>query len=142
VETLFVKHIINNYGLTVWINKLWRKTMKRIAILCTLLLTAAISLFAAVGCGGTGFTLSKTSLELNYGESQVIEVVGEGEFTWSSSNDDVVTVTDGGVVTAVGGGAATITATAKTGAKATCVVTVIDFIDLTLVKDNYSLCRG
>ena len=116
--------------------------MKRIAILCTLLLTAAISLFAAVGCGGTGFTLSKTLLELNYGESEVIQVLGEGEFTWSSSNDDIVTVTDGGVVTAVGGGAATITATAKTGAKATCVVTVIDFIDLTLVKDNYSLCRG
>lgn len=42
---------------------------------------------------------------------------------WSSSNEEIVTVSDG-IVTAVGGGSATVTISSDSGVTATCIVTV------------------
>lgn len=74
-------------------------------------------------------TLSKTSLNLKFGESETLTAspfpIGAelGEVTWSSSNTKVATVNQSGEVTAVGEGSATITARSEdiTG---TCTITV------------------
>lgn len=50
------------------------------------------------------------------------------EITWKSSNKKVATVTNTGLVTGVKNGTCTITATASNGMKATCTVTVSEYI--------------
>ena len=76
--------------------------------------------------------LDKSEATLNAGESLTLAVTilpedaTDKSVTWTSSNDDVATVSSDGVVTAVGAGTADITATANDGSglSATCVVTV------------------
>ena len=78
----------------------------------------------------TGITLDKTELELKEGESKSLTVTitpedaSDKNVTWTSSDESIVTVSDGNV-TAKEEGSATITVTAKDGGKtATCKVTV------------------
>ena len=74
--------------------------------------------------------LDKHELELNAGEeatlvATVLPETAPQAVTWSSSNNNVATVSSNGVVTAVSAGTAVITVTTNTGGKtATCVVTV------------------
>lgn len=83
-----------------------------------------------VGKSVTSVTLSETSITLAEGQSKELTATVEPEdsddtkVTWSSSNDEVVTVDQNGKVTAVAAnGTATITAEAG-GVKAECAVTV------------------
>ncbi len=75
-------------------------------------------------------TLDQTSLTLESGSTATLTATVEPEtatdkaVTWSSSNEDVATVDENGVVTALSEGSATITATAASGASASCQVTV------------------
>lgn len=104
-----------------------------------LLLTMA---FSVVGCGGNStpvaedpiivVSLNKTSLDLDTESDDyqlVAKVKSDGKIvnnptlTWSSSNNDVVTVTSSGVVQVVGLGEALITCTYK-NANGTCAVNV------------------
>ena len=74
-------------------------------------------------------TLDKTSHSMNIGEKLTLTATVEPSnatnktVTWTSSNKNVATVSNG-TVTAVGSGTATITATAD-GKKVTCTITVI-----------------
>ncbi len=81
--------------------------------------------------------LSKTELELEAGETTNLTAAvkpdnaSSAEVKWTSSDENVVTVSKSGEVTAVGGGTATITCTATNGTSdtaddksATCAVTV------------------
>lgn len=79
----------------------------------------------------TGVTLSKTEIDVMVGDTDWLIAKVEPEdatnkaVTWSSSNEGIVTVSDG-IITAVAEGYATITAeTADGGYLATCHVTVI-----------------
>ena len=75
-------------------------------------------------------TLSKTSVTLKVGESEILvatvlpENTTDKTVTWTSSDISVVTVDENGKLTAVGGGNATVTATCGS-VSATCKVTVI-----------------
>ena len=78
----------------------------------------------------TGVTLSKSTLNLEAGESSSLSATlvpadaTDTTLTWTSSNPDVATVSSSGVVTAVAAGSAVITATAPSGVSATASVTV------------------
>ena len=80
-------------------------------------------------------TLNKTSHSMNIGEKVTLTATVEPSnatnktVTWTSSNKNVATVSNG-TVTAVGSGTATITATAD-GKKVTCTITVIKPITYT-----------
>ena len=106
------------------------------------------AVITATAAGGSGVTasctvtvgrvpvasvlLDKSEATLNAGESLALAVTilpedaTDKSVTWTSSNDDVATVSSDGVVTAVGAGTADVTATANDGSglSATCVVTV------------------
>ncbi len=72
-------------------------------------------------------TLDKTELSLIRGTTYTLTAtlsLGKGEFTWSSSDESVATVSKDGVVTAVALGNATITV-AYDDKVATCAVTVV-----------------
>lgn len=78
----------------------------------------------------TGVTLSETSLSLEKGTSETLTATispsnaTNKNISWSTSNEDIVTVADG-VVTAVGDGDATITVTSEDGGyTASCSVNV------------------
>ena len=75
-----------------------------------------------------GISLNRTTLKILYGEIETLVATKtdniKEEIVWSSSNDKVVTVTNGKVVAVGNGGTAEITATAgKFSAK--CTVTVV-----------------
>ena len=78
----------------------------------------------------TSITLNKTSLTLSAGETvKLIATISPENATdktvsWSSSNTNVATVTDG-EVTAVTAGSATITARSNNGYSATCRIVVV-----------------
>lgn len=77
----------------------------------------------------TSVTISETSIELEVGANKTLTATVSPNnatfknITWTSSNQNVATVSAGGVVTAVKAGTATITATSDK-AKAECKVTV------------------
>jgi len=71
----------------------------------------------------TTVRLDPTTLTLEVGQSGQIDYPDGIELTWTSSNSNVATVSNG-YVTATSPGTATITASAKDGGKGTCVVTV------------------
>ncbi len=81
----------------------------------------------------TSVTLNKTNINLNAGDMYKLEAsvlpakATDQTITWTSDNRDVATVTKG-VVRGVSNGTAVITATAKSGVKATCKVTVVGSI--------------
>lgn len=89
----------------------------------------------------TTVTLSETALELATGESsRLVATVSTGEkATWTTSDDSVVTVSDGRIK-AVGAGTATITASVG-DVKATCTVTVVK-VEITLDKATATVERG
>lgn len=79
----------------------------------------------------TGVTLNKSALSLVVGGDETLTATvapanaTTQTVTWSSSDDEVATVTDGGKVEAVAQGTATITVTTTDGNKTdTCEVTV------------------
>lgn len=97
------------------------------------ILTACLILISICGCNNTQETntelvLSKTTKELLLGEEYELMVYSEvhrtQQITWVSSNPSVASV-EKGKVTAQTIGEATITATAKDGKQATCVISVI-----------------
>lgn len=93
----------------------------------------------------TGISLNQTSISLNKGETATltaskvpIDATDSNEITFSSSNEEVVTVNENGVVTAISNGTATITATCGSYT-ATCTVTVENLLaglnlDVTLAQ--------
>ena len=85
-------------------------------------------------------TVSPTNLTLNIGDTQQLELTilpEEAEDTkasWSSSNTQVVTISQDGIVTAVSEGNAVITVSAG-GKSATCTITVMkDVIEVESVE--------
>ncbi len=69
-------------------------------------------------------TLSRSSLDMNKGNSTTLNASGgNGVYSWSSSNSAVATVSGDGTVRAVGGGTATIMAYSE-GKSASCIVHV------------------
>ena len=84
-------------------------------------------------------TLNKTSLSLNQETPQTITatvVPSDASVSWSSSDTDVATVSDG-VVTGVANGSCVITATAG-ALSATCAVTVSGFATLESISAVYT----
>ena len=75
------------------------------------------------------YEINKSNLDLNLGETDELKIIVTPEPetsvvpTWTSSNDNVATVSAAGLVTAVGKGSATITASLN-GEEYTCAVTV------------------
>ena len=101
----------------------------------------------------TGVSLSSSSetLEVNQTVQLTATVVPSNAdnqaVTWSSSNNNIATVTDEGLVTAIGAGTATITVTTEDGSKtATCTITVTtppDPIPVTAISlSNASVAIG
>ena len=87
-------------------------------------------------------TLDKTELEIETGKTATLTATitpdnaTNKEVTWSTSNRNVATVSNG-TVTAVGAGKATITAETSNGMKATCNVTVTNpVVAVTGIKLN------
>ena len=80
----------------------------------------------------TGITLNQTSASLVAGNTLTLTATitpsnaENKNITWSSSNEEIATVTQAGVVTGIGAGTVTITATAQDGSnvKGTCTITV------------------
>ncbi len=85
--------------------------------------------------------LSHPKMNMYAGQKQVLTAYSDpyggnlNDMTWESSNDNVATVSNGYVV-AVGKGTATITATARNGVSATCVVTVSEVDNNSLFKNS------
>jgi len=96
----------------------------------------------------SGVSISKSSLNLKVGESDTLTATVKPNnatnktVTWSSSNNNVATVTNGKVV-AVGKGTATITVTAS-GKTATCTVTVTEEVkvDPTVDVNSVSISKS
>lgn len=79
----------------------------------------------------TGVTLNKTSATLEINDTLTLKATVKPtnatnkNVSWSSSNEDIVTVDENGKVTAIAAGTATITVTTEDGSKtATCEITV------------------
>jgi len=87
------------------------------------------SMYVCLAACNTGVSLDRSALTMGInGTAELTAKVADKTVTWSSDNENVVTVEDG-VVCAVAAGTATITASADdSGKKAVCVVTVIDFV--------------
>ena len=89
----------------------------------------------------TGITLNKTSTTLYTGNSETLTATvtpDNASFksaSWTSSNTAVATVTNG-KVTGKKGGTAVITATARSGQKAQCTVTVVQAVETVTAKQN------
>lgn len=81
-----------------------------------------VSIFSVVGCGGEQITLNKTEITLKAYTTEQL-VASEEDLTWSSSDETIAVVSDGGLVTALKVGTATIKAE-KEGKSGTCIVTV------------------
>ncbi len=100
----------------------------------------------------TNVTLNKTQINIEEGKTETLIATIEPanatnkNITWTSSNEEVATVS-GGVVTAKKAGTATITATTEDGAKtASCTVTVdpeiVRVVNITLNTIRLSLTEG
>ncbi len=97
-------------------------------LIASLMLLLSLSMFA--GCAwfqdDRTVILNQTGVEMLYGDTFVLTAQfsdRKGEFTFTSSDEKVASVTSDGTVHAVGAGVATITATCG-NYSATCVVTV------------------
>lgn len=89
--------------------------------------------------------LNKTELKIKEGDSEALEATVKPDnatdktITWSSSDESIATVDDGGRITAIKAGTATITAKAEEKT-AKCAVTVYKEIPVTSIKlDNTAL---
>lgn len=87
-------------------------------------------------------TISKTAHSLECGETFTLTASASDEsaITWTSSDNAVASVA-AGVVTALKKGSATITASATGGAKAECVITVLENVPVSveLTESNVTL---
>ena len=89
-------------------------------------------------------SLDITELTLNTGETAMLtaklspEETTDKTLTWSSSNEDVATVSDEGIITAVKVGTATITVSSVNGKSATCIVSVLQPAE-SIILDNTEL---
>ncbi|MBE6543415.1 MAG: hypothetical protein E7675_03365 [Ruminococcaceae bacterium] len=81
------------------------------------------------------FGVNYTSYVLFAREKLLITATASEGTTWTSSNDAVATVKEGGIVTAVSKGSAEITATSKNGEKAVCKIKVINVADFYTAAD-------
>ncbi len=98
----------------------------------------------------TAVTLDKTSVSLLAGKTAALTSTVDPEqagqaVTWTSSDENVVTVDENGVLTAIAAGTATVTAAAadNTGASAVCEVTVTKPVSsIKLDKASASILRG
>ncbi|MDO4469848.1 MAG: Ig-like domain-containing protein [Bacillota bacterium] len=93
--------------------------------------------------------LDKTEVTINKGEKTDLNVAYNPDDTtddrtiqWSSDNQSVVTVDDGGTITAVGAGTATVTAKAFNGLTAKCTVTVKAPLQEIVMADFFEINRG
>ena len=101
------------------------------------------------GCGffqQQGFEMNSKELTLTVGDSKVISVVPESankKLTWSSSDENIVTV-EAGTVKAKAAGSAVVTAASESGNSATCNVTVNakEVKDITLNNQAVSVEAG
>lgn len=74
-------------------------------------------------------TLNQPELSLSIGDTETLvatlfPLISNNKLEWSSSNEEVATVSDGGVITALKEGTSDITVTAVNGKVATCKLTV------------------
>lgn len=90
----------------------------------------------------TSIKLNAVSVDMLIGETYTLTAttspdnVSSSDLTWTSSDESVATVSNG-VVTAKSNGSATITATAKNGTNATCVVNVVkQKVPVTMITFN------
>ena len=99
----------------------------------------------------TGITLNKSDLSLAIGEDYWLRATispsdaSTTSVTWTSSNENIATVSSTGIVTAVDKGICAITCTANdgSGVKATCAVTVIKRLTaITLSPQTLLVTRG
>ncbi|MBQ4269678.1 MAG: hypothetical protein IJB97_08530, partial [Clostridia bacterium] len=111
--------------------------MKRKYIV-TLLLTWLVAVVLAtfgVACGGT-ITLDRAELAMNLYDEVQLNVEGAADVAWSSSDKNIVTVTEDGLVIAQGvRGDATVTAKSG-GASATCKIRVRDWEIYPVLKSS------
>ncbi|MBE6812105.1 MAG: hypothetical protein E7523_04400 [Ruminococcaceae bacterium] len=112
------------------------------------LLRVSVELDGFYAINATSVVLLPEELNMKVGEQKTLEALLFPVNTtirtiqWSSSNSAVASVTNG-TVTAKGMGTAVITATAKSGVKATCVVSVIQPVrELTCKRVNFYLPEG
>ena len=95
----------------------------------SLIIIASMLIAVFSGCGffqQQGFEMNSKELTLTVGDSKVISVVPESankKLTWSSSDENIVTV-EAGTVKAKAAGSAVVTAASESGNSATCNVTV------------------
>jgi uncharacterized protein YjdB/uracil-DNA glycosylase len=93
----------------------------------------------------TSVTLDENAIELIEGRTrQLVATVlpsnaTDKSVTWTSSNNDIATVTSDGTVTAVSAGTATITVTSHDGPTASCVVTVQEVTYTSVVIEGASV---
>ncbi len=112
------------------------------------LLRVSVNLEAFYAVKATSVLLTETNMTMRVGEQKKLTAIIFPTDTtirtiqWSSSNTAVATVTNG-VVTAKGTGTAVITATANSGVKETCTVTVNHAVEkLTVNRTNFYLPVG
>ncbi len=117
-------------------------------ILAIPMIFCSCSLFAS--SQAESITISSESLSLLIGDSSELttsispEDVSDKSVTWSSSDENVATVTTDGTVKGVGEGTAIITAMTDNGVKDECNVTVnpIEVTSVTLDSENASVTVG
>ena len=101
------------------------KAKRAILSVLSAVLVMCMALFAMTACSPTTVTISQTSASIIIGENLSLTATAsdEAEITWSTSDEDVATVSRNGTVRGVGEGTATITA-ATEDASATSIATV------------------
>jgi len=115
--------------------------IRQILLLILLVLLVIVSaVFTACGKAAYTITLDKASLELEVSSEYTLIATGEyeGDIVWTSSNNEVVTVTNG-KVSAVGVGEAVVKATVgenELKAEASCNVIVIETITIAWTTDD------
>lgn len=115
----------------------------------SLIIIASMLIAFFSGCGffqQQGFEMNSKELTLTVGDSKVISVVPESankKLTWSSSDENIVTV-EAGTVKAKAAGSAVVTAASESGNSATCNVTVNakEVKDITLNNQAVSVEAG
>ena len=118
--------------------------MKRKMLVWLITVLSVLCLAFGVGCSNESLQLNKTVLSLNLYDEVLLTVDGAKDVEWSSSDENIVKVSEDGLVMAQGvKGEATIKAKTKSG-KAECEVSVRDrFIEPALeLKDARAFVNG
>ena len=118
--------------------------MKRKMLVWLITVLSVLCLAFGVGCSNESLRLNKTVLSLNLYDEVLLTMEGAKDVEWSSSDENIVKVSEDGLVMAQGvKGEATIKAKTKSG-KAECEVSVRDrFIEPALeLKDARAFVNG